>query len=70
MDNVERFKEFEIGGANLPDEKKAAAMTYFDECLAKDVTLPHLIFPFEPEKIQGSFSALTIYTSITMTNSS
>jgi len=53
VDNVERFKEFEIGGANLPDEKKAAAMTYFDECLAKDVTLPHLIFPFEPEKIQG-----------------
>jgi len=51
--NVLLYKKFSIGGTNLSDEKKTAAMASFDQCMAKDFTLPYQFFPFESEKIHG-----------------
>ena len=53
LNNPWLYKETVIEQSNLSEQRKAAAKALFEDCMARNSTGPHRIFPYDLEMIPG-----------------
>lgn len=59
------YKNILIDQSTLPEEQKAKAKTFFDTCMAENITLPYKVFRYDVKAIPGWWKVSLKWSSVT-----